>query len=147
MVETWLEEKIIDNSRDKLTVKLGIDTIRINFYDKYYYVPKTQDSIKAFNEENVEFFVERVNSIQKAKPNRKTRRANTKFYNKMMNKIKSQSKKNAKNISNEISEKISEHMINNPDATLEDIKLETKDNLANVLVEEKEHKNVEENNG
>lgn len=142
--ETWLDEKIMNNKRDNIIVKLGINQLRINFYEKYYYISKTEDSVKAYDSENVEFFVDKINTIQRTKPNRKVRRANTKMYKKYMNLIKKASKKNADVISNEICDKIaSENAINNPESTIEEIKSETKDNIKNALNIEKS----EENNG
>lgn len=144
VAETWLEEKMMDDERDKINVKLGINQLRINFYDKYYYISKTDESVMAYKEEDVTFFVEKINSIQRTKPNRKTRRANTKMYKKMMSQIKRNSKNNAEKVSNEISEKISNEMINNPESTLDEIKSETKDNLKKVFNKDEE---AGDNNG
>lgn len=129
----WLSFKIMgDGAKDEVLVRETVNYYRVEADGKYYTIDKNTDSDKAYNiggDEGKIFFRTKIHQITIAKPNRKDRRNMRKFYSKL-----TKGKVSKKNL--EILNKMKNEAIENPEASVEDVKKEVAENM-NIALENK----------
>lgn len=129
----WLSFKIMgDGMRDEVVVRETVNYYRVEADGKYYTIDKNTDSNQAYNiggDEGKIFFRTKIHQITIAKPNRKDRRNMRKFYSKL-----TKGKVSKKNL--EILNKMKNEAIENPEASVEDVKKEVAENM-NIALENK----------
>lgn len=127
---SWNNKKTLGTMvGNQIIVEEGDLEYRVTYGGKWYYVNKDEESIEGFIAEDYTTFLHRIEELNKRKPTRKERRKYEQRYKRIMNKIQNQ----AKNKANEVGDLISEDSINNPDASIEEIKEEVVTNIRKAL--------------